>query len=111
MSKGFRRLVFLGIVLVALNPYSYAADSLRGDETQAMASDSSVEDGQFKCPETLTSLIERTHEMERFLAWAKRHHPEWTNGQIVEFRVAVLKTHKCVKTLENIQSAKMHSAM
>ena len=64
-----------------------------------------VEDGQFRCPETFTTVAEKTQEMERFLAWTQSRYPDWTVEQILAFRMAVLKHGTCTKTLDNIREA------
>lgn len=62
-----------------------------------------VENGKFRCPETLRTLAEKRQEMERFLVWTKKRYPRWTIAQITTFRVAVLENRGCTRTLDNIR--------
>lgn len=64
-----------------------------------------VEDGQFQCPESLSTLAQKTQEMELFLAWTRRRYPNWGAEKIIAFRMAVLKHNACMKTIDNIRKA------
>ena len=63
----------------------------------------SVEDGHFRCPESLSTLAQKTREMENFLAWTRSRYPNWGAEQIIAFRMAVLKHNACMKTIDNIR--------
>lgn len=97
----FLLLVFLGAVSI-----SASATAQSAQEPSWTAQDLvDVEGGQFRCPETYTTIAEKTQEMERFLAWTRSRYPDWTVEQIVTFRMAVLKRSACTKTLNNIREA------
>ena len=101
-----RSLIFFCFVLLnaaAISSYAVAQNA----EIQFWTAEDliEVEDGQFRCPETLPSLEEKTREMERFLTWTQTRHPNWTVEQIVAFRMAVLEHHECTRTPDNIRDA------
>lgn len=97
----FLALMLLVVVGIPVNVMAHSAPTQPWTTQDLM----DVEDGQFRCPETYLSVAEKTQEMERFLAWTQSRYPDWTVEQIVAFRMATLKHHSCVKTLNNIREA------
>ena len=105
MRVAIRIAVVAGIAAFNLTSLSDAAESpvrRKTQDTPNVLAD--VEDGLFRCPEKLSTHVDNTNEMQRFILWTRKHHPKWTVEEILEFRISVLKAHKCTETLKNIQA-------
>ena len=99
--KSFSYILTTGAIILAAVP-TFAGQ--QGAFTQFSADDfRKVEEGQFRCPETIPAVAEKAREMTRFLSWTKRRHPDWTLKQVMDFRVALLERNGCSKTLQNLQ--------
>lgn len=59
----------------------------------------------FVCPETFHSQAEYDASLKNLMDWVKTHHPTWTVGQLLEFRVGMLELHSCSETLEGIRQS------
>ncbi len=97
-ERSFVLIVFLMSTVLAFA--AHAQDTMSTQETNDDII--GVENGKFRCPETLYSHADRTKEMKDFLLWVKVHHPVWAINQVTDFRIAVLRHYNCIKTLNNI---------
>jgi len=86
------------------DPAKNASTSTESDETIAHLTEAEFR-SRFRCPEFLSSDDARRKELEQFTKWIAAH-PRgrgWTLADISKFRVSLLETHKCTKTLRNIR--------
>lgn len=67
-----------------------------------MSSISLCAEFRFKCPENITTDDERENHYKEFLDYCIKKHPDWTLDDLTNYRVKLLKKHKCKKTLENM---------
>ncbi len=70
-------------------------------ETIVMADNAFV--SSFQCPESYTNEVDLKNSYPEFDNWVTRNHPQWTLGQLIEFRYALLELHDCTQTLNNIR--------
>lgn len=104
------RAAIFAAVLVAAATAAHATalgDADRGDiDTIILADiDDAAFDAQFQCPETLATADDREEAFERYTAWARLRHPDWSFQQRLEVRTGLLRRHACAATLAKVTSS------
>ncbi len=101
--------LFAGLAIgVCVLGASHAGAAEQPPDMSALASiDDTTFDAQFRCPETLASDDERIDEYQRYLAWSRVHHADWSFKKRIDVRYGLLRRHGCVQTLRNAGSSAM----
>jgi hypothetical protein len=77
------------------------------EKAQARARLATISDDQFsasfRCPETFATQEQQVLAIADYVNWASARHPDWAQGQMLEYRYQLLVSHKCAETLRNIQ--------
>jgi hypothetical protein len=58
----------------------------------------------FECPEALNTDAERTTSRQQFMSWIRGLHPDWTEAKITGYRLYLLESHHCAKSLERLNA-------
>jgi hypothetical protein len=104
----FRRAARAGIALAAFSLAATWAAAEQSPDTSALSSiDDPAFDSRFQCPGALASDDDRIDEYQRYLAWSRVRHPDWSFKKRMDVRYGLLRRHGCAATLRNIGSSAM----
>lgn len=93
MSQGLTIQVMLIVLTLALHCAAPSA---------AAAKDNADFLRNFKCPEALPDDAARKKAVEDFFAWALPQRKDWTEQQLNDLRIALLRRNQCKQTLANM---------